>query len=349
MALTLGLLAEYLGAELKGDANYQVESVATLAQAQPNQLSFLSNSKYQAYLASCVAGVVILSPKDVDAWQGNALIVGNPYLAYAKAAALLHPSVPPVQGIDATACIDASAVIASDVAIAAGVVIGAQVQIESGCVIGANSVIDRGVSLGQGCWIGPNVTILHDCVLGNKVVIESGTVIGSEGFGWAKDGERWVKVPQLGRVVIGDRVAIGANTCVDRGAIEDTVIESGVKLDNLIQISHNVIIGANTAMAGSSGVAGSTKVGQRCTIAGMAGVAGHLTIADDVHITAMTLVSHSIHEAGVYSGNLPVDDNAQWRKNVARFRQLDAMAKRLKQLEKRCPESTEDAQKPVSD
>ncbi len=343
MALTLGLLAEHLGAELRGDAHYQVDSVATLAQAQPHQLSFLSNSKYQSYLASCVAGVVILSPKDADAWQGNALIVRNPYLAYAKAASLLHPSIQVAEGIHPTANIDETAVIAADVCIAAGVVIGADVQIGAGCVIGANTVIDRGVVLGQHCWIGPNVTILHHCVLGDDVMVESGSVIGSEGFGWAKDGEHWVKVPQLGRVIIGDQVSIGANTCVDRGAIEDTVIESGVKLDNLIQISHNVTIGANTAMAGSSGVAGSTRVGQRCTIAGMAGVAGHLTIADDVHITAMTLVSHSLTEAGVYSGNLPVEPNAQWRKNVARFRQLDAMAKRLKQLERSVHEQQADA------
>jgi len=305
--------------------------------------SFLSNGKYQSYLASCVAGVVILSLKDADAWQGNALIVHNPYLAYAKAAYLLHPPIKAAIGIHPTASIDETALIASDVSIAAGVVIGADVQIGAGSVIGANTVIDRGVVLGQRCWIGPNVSILHHCVLGDDVMVESGSVIGSEGFGWAKDGERWVKVPQLGRVVIGNQVSIGANTCVDRGAIEDTVIESGVKLDNLIQISHNVTIGANTAMAGSSGVAGSTKVGKRCTIAGMAGVAGHLTIADDVHITAMTLVSHSLTEAGVYSGNLPVEPNAQWRKNVARFRQLDAMAKRLKQVEKRLDKQQPDA------
>lgn len=343
MALTLGLLAEQLGAELRGEAHYQVESVATLAQAQPNQLSFLSNSKYQSYLASCLAGVVILSPKDVEAWQGNALIVRNPYLAYAKAASLLHPPIKASVAIHPTACIDETALLAENVTIAAGAVIGSDVQVGAGCMIGANTVIDRGVVLGQRCWIGPNVSILHDCVLGNDVTVESGSVIGSEGFGWAKDGERWVKVPQLGRVIIGDQVSIGANTCVDRGAIEDTVIESGVKLDNLIQISHNVTIGANTAMAGSSGIAGSTKVGKRCTIAGMVGVAGHLTITDDVHITAMTLVSHSLTEPGVYSGNLPVEPNAQWRKNVARFRQLDAMAKRLKQLEKRADEQQADA------
>ena len=343
MAWMLGLLAEHLGAKLKGDATYQVDSVATLVKAQPNQLSFLSNAKYQNYLASSVAGVVILTAKDADAWQGNALIVRNPYLAYAKAADLLHPSPKIMQGMHPTACVDETAFLADGVAVAAGVVIGAGVQIGAGSVVGANSVIERGVVLGQGCWIGPNVTILHDCVLGNNVMVESGSVIGSEGFGWAKDGEQWVKVPQLGRVIIGDHVSIGANTCVDRGAIEDTVIESGVKLDNLIQISHNVTLGANTAMAGSSGVAGSTKVGQRCTIAGMAGVAGHLTIADDVHITAMTLVSHSLLEAGVYSGNLPVELNAQWRKNVARFRQLDAMAKRLKHIEKRLDEQQADA------
>lgn len=343
MAWTLGLLAEQLGAELRGDAHYQVDSVATLAQAQPHQLSFLSNSKYQSYLASCVAGVIILSPKDAHVWQGNALIVRNPYLAYAKAASLLHPPIEAAKVIHPAACIDETACVAEGVAIAAGVVIGANVQIGAGCVIGANTVIERGVVLGQRCWIGPNVSILHHCVLGNDVMVESGSVIGSEGFGWAKDGERWVKVPQLGRVIIGDQVSIGANTCVDRGAIEDTVIESGVKLDNLIQISHNVTIGANTAMAGSSGIAGSTRVGQRCTIAGMAGLAGHLTIADDVHITAMTLVSHSLTEAGVYSGNLPVEPNAQWRKSVARFRQLDAMAKRLKQVEKRLDEQQPDA------
>jgi UDP-3-O-[3-hydroxymyristoyl] glucosamine N-acyltransferase len=343
MGLTLGFLAKHLGAELKGDADYCVDSVATLAQAKPHQLTFLSNAKYQSFLASSDAGVVILSPKDSVAWQGHALVVRNPYLAYAKAAALLHPMPVTLPSVHERALVADNASLAVSVTVDAGAVIQAGAVIGEGTFIGANSVIDRGVVIGNHCWIGPNVTILHDCVLGDEVMVESGTVIGSEGFGWAKDGERWVKVPQLGRVLIGDRVSIGANTCVDRGAIEDTVIEDGVKLDNLIQISHNVILGANTAMAGSSGIAGSTKVGEGCTIAGMVGVAGHLTIADDVHITAMTLVSHSLTEAGVYSGNVPVDVNAQWRKNVARFRQLDAMAKRLKRLEKRWEMQPEDA------
>lgn len=349
MELTLGYLADALKVELRGDRDYRVNSVATLAQAQPSQLSFLSNSKYQTYLASCHAGVVILSPKDVDAWSGNALIAANPYLVYAKAASLLHPKPQPRVGVHAKAYVDASASLAEGVSVDVGAVIHAHAKIGAHSVIGANTVIDRGVVIGEGCWIAPNVTILHDCVLGNEVTIESGAVIGSEGFGWAKNGHEWVKVPQLGRVMIGDRVSIGANTCLDRGAIEDTVLEAGVKLDNLIQIAHNVTLGEHTAMAGSSGVAGSTKVGKRCTVAGLAGIAGHLTIADDVHVTAMTMVSHSIHEAGVYSGNISADDNASWRKNVARFKQLDAMARRLKQLEKRVAESTEDAQKPVSD
>lgn len=349
MELTLGYLADILKVELRGDRDYRVNSVATLAQAKPSQLSFLSNSKYQTYLASCHAGVVILSPKDIDAWSGNALIAPNPYLVYAKAASLLHPKPQPMVGVHAKAHVDASACLAEGVSIDVGAVVHAHAKIGAHSVIGANTVIDRGVVIGEGCWIAPNVTILHDCVLGNEVTIESGAVIGSEGFGWAKNGHEWVKVPQLGRVMIGDRVSIGANTCLDRGAIEDTVLEAGVKLDNLIQIAHNVTLGEHTAMAGSSGIAGSTKVGKRCTVAGLAGIAGHLTIADDVHVTAMTMVSHSIHEAGVYSGNISADDNANWRKNVARFKQLDAMARRLKQLEKRVAESTEDAQKPVSD
>lgn len=347
--LTLGFLADRLGAQLRGDGDYEVGSVSTLATAQPHQLSFLANSKYRSHLASCHAGVVILSPQDADAWSGHALIVRNPYLAYARAAALLHPQTTPVAGVDPNAYVASNVQLGDGVSIAAGAVVAERVQIGAGSIIGAGSVIAAGVVMGEHCWIGPNVTILHECVLGHHVMVESGTVIGSEGFGWARDGDAWVKVPQLGRVVIGNHVAIGANCCLDRGAIEDTLIADGVKLDNHIQISHNVSIGENTAMAGASGVAGSTKVGKRCTIAGMVGVAGHLEIGDDVHITAMTLVSHSLTAPGVYSGNLPVEENAQWRRNIARFRQIDAMAKRLKQLEKQCVIQQSDAEKRISD
>lgn len=333
--LTLTELATQIGATLRGQGDLVIKSVATLAHAQPQQLTFLANRKYASQLAETQAGVVILSAEFAEHYTGNVLIAQNPYSAYSKAAALLHPQPQPAKGIHPSAVIAEGVELGADVAIDAGVVIQADAKIAAGCCIGANTVIGQAVEIGQHTWIGPNVSILHHCVVGKEVTIESGAVIGSEGFGWAKDGERWLKVPQLGRVVIGDYVSIGANACLDRGAIEDTIIENDVKIDNLIQIAHNVRIGEHTAMAAGVGISGSTTVGKRCTLAGKVGLAGHLTIGDDVHITGMTLVTRSLTEAGVYSGNLPVEDNASWRKNVARFRQIDAMAKRLKQLEKK--------------
>lgn len=347
--LRLDELASYLGAQLRGDPAKEVDHVATLITADEMALSFLSNRKYAHQLASSHAGVVILTQADSEDWCGNALIVKNPYLTYAKAAALLHPRTLQPQGIHQTAVVDASAQLASGVVVAANVTIGARVCIGENTVIGAGCVVDDGVVIGQTCCLGANVTILHDCVLGDRVVIESGSVIGSEGFGWAKEGATWVKIPQVGRVVIGDDVSIGANVCIDRGAIDDTMIENGVKIDNLIQIAHNVRIGAHTAMAAHSAIAGSTRIGARCTIAGKVGIAGHLTIVDDVHITAMTMISHDLHQAGIYSGAVPQDHYASWRRNAARFRQLDAMAKRLRALEKQQERAFEDAQAPIND
>jgi UDP-3-O-[3-hydroxymyristoyl] glucosamine N-acyltransferase len=347
--LRLDELANCLGAQLRGDPAKEVERVATLASADAMSLAFLSNRKYVHQLASSNAGVVILTRADSECWHGNALIVKNPYLTYAKAAALLHPRTLLTQGIHQTAVVDSTAQLASGVVVAANVTIGARVRIGENTVIGAGCVVDDGVVIGHACCLGANVTILQDCFLGDRVVVESGTVIGSEGFGWAKDGVTWVKVPQVGRVVIGNDVSIGANVCIDRGAIEDTFIEDGVKLDNLIQIAHNVRIGAHTAMAAHTAVAGSTKVGARCTIAGKVAIAGHLSIADDVHITAMTMISHDLHKAGVYSGAIPQDDYSSWRRNAARFRQLDAMAKRLRALEKRTENAFDDAQTIIND
>lgn len=332
--LTLETLAAHLGAQLVGDAQHTVDSVATLAHAQAHQLTFLANRKYAALLNTTQAGVVIVAPNDAPTYAGNRLIVNNPYSAYSKAAALLHPQPKPAQGVHPKAWIADDVVLGEQVSIDVGAVVQSGAVIGRGSVIGANAVIGYGVRIGNDCIIGANVTILHHCQLGNEVTVESGTVIGSEGFGWAKEGDCWLKVPQLGRVIIGNQVSIGANVCIDRGAIEDTVIEDDVKIDNLIQIAHNVRIGEHTAMAAGVGISGSTTVGRRCTLAGKVGLAGHLTIGDDVHITGMTLVTRSLTQAGVYSGNLPVEDNASWRKNIARFRQIDAMAKRLKQLEK---------------
>jgi UDP-3-O-[3-hydroxymyristoyl] glucosamine N-acyltransferase len=332
--MQLSQLADLLTLGYQGDGSVDVVKVATLAGAGGGDISFFTNKKYRSQLLSTRASVVIMTAQEAESWSGNALISANPHLSYVYVAQLLHPVVHPPAIIHPKAVIDETARLGEGISVGANAVVEANTVIGKGCVIGSGTVISHHCVLGDDCWIGPNVTILHDCIIGDRVSIESGTVIGSEGFGWAKDGQRWIKVPQLGRVVIGDDVSIGANTCIDRGAIEDTVIEQGVKMDNLIQIAHNVHIGENTAIAGSAGVAGSSRVGARCTIAGKAGISGHLTIADDVHITAMTMISSDIHQAGVYSGAVPQDSNELWRKNAARFRQLDQLAKRIRALEK---------------
>ena len=349
--MQLAQLAELFSLSYQGDGSVEVLRVATLAKAGVGDISFFTNAKYRSQLISTQASAVILSPQEAQRWSGNALISPNPHLSYAQIAQLLHPAYVPSAMIHPSAVIDSTVVLDARVSIGANAVIEANVRLGSGCMIGAGVVIARNVVLGSDCWIGPNVTILHDCLLGNRVSVESGTVIGSEGFGWAKSGNAWIKVPQLGRVVIGDDVAIGANTCIDRGAIEDTIIDRGAKLDNLIQVAHNVRIGEDTAIAGTVGIAGSTQIGARCTIAGKVGISGHLHIADDVHITAMTMISSDIQRAGVYSGAVPQDENAQWRKNAARFRQLDSLAKRIIALEKQLAalNITQEADKPALD
>lgn len=332
--MQLAQIAELLALSYQGDGSVDIVNVATLARAGVGDISFFTNRKYRAQLTITAASAVILSEKEAKDWTGNALISANPHVTYAYVAQLLYPVVRPTAQIHPRAVVDDLAQLGSEVSISANVVIEANAIIGRSCVIGAGSFIGQGCVLGDDCWIGPNVTILQGCQLGHRVSVESGTVIGSEGFGWARDGVRWIKVPQVGRVIIEDDVSIGANVCIDRGAIEDTIIGQGAKLDNLIQIAHNVYIGENCALAGKVGVAGSTRIGARCTIAGMAGVSGHLNIADDVHITAMSMISSDIHQAGVYSSGTPQDTNEQWRKNAARFRQLDQLAKRLRILEK---------------
>lgn len=347
--MRLSDIALMIGAQLRGDASHQVVRVASLADAESDSLSFLFQQSYLSQLSSSRAGVVILSPQYADFWHGNALIMQHPHVGYAKAAALLHPAPQVAIGIHATAVVPSSVRMGAGVRIDANVVIGQDCILGDAVVIGAGCVLADGVRIGDRCQLGANVTILHGCQLGDDVVVESGAVIGSEGFGWAKDGVAWIKVPQIGKVVVGNRVSIGANCCIDRGAIGDTVIADGVKLDNLIHVAHNVRIGEHTAMAAASAIAGSTVIGARCTIAGKVGITGHLSIADDVHVTAMTLVSHDLTQAGVYSGSLPQDNNAQWRRNAARFRQLDAMAKRLRALEKQLNSTEDDATKGVND
>ncbi|WP_079235545.1 UDP-3-O-(3-hydroxymyristoyl)glucosamine N-acyltransferase [Pseudomonas marincola] len=331
---TLGQLATRLGATLKGDSELLITGLATLQDAGAGQLSFLANAQYRKYLADTQAAAVLLTEADAEGFPGNALIVANPYLAYAELSHAfdrkpqgvvgVHPSalVAADASIDPTASVGAYAVIESGAQIAAGVTISAH------CFVGARSVI------GEGGWLAPRVTLYHDVRIGRNVVIQSGAVIGGEGFGFANEKGVWQKIAQIGGVLIGDNVEIGANTTVDRGALSDTVLGNGVKLDNQIMIAHNVQVGDNTAMAGCVGISGSTKIGKNCMIAGGVGMVGHIEVCDGVFVTGMTMVTRSITEPGSYSSGTAMQPANEWRKSAARIRQLDDMAKRLQQLEK---------------
>lgn len=334
MKYTLGELAEHVSGTVKGDVSCVIESVATLQHAENTQISFLTNPSYRKQLASSNAGCVIMSALDAENCTLNAIISDNPYAAYAKIAALLSPAETYNSGIDVNAHIATDANIAKSASVAAGVVIEAGVILGDSVRIGPGCVIQKDSKVGDHSVLTANVTVTHDCIIGERNLIHPGVVIGADGFGQAMDKGTWIKVPQLGRVVIGDDVEIGANTTIDRGAIEDTVIEDNVKLDNQIQVAHNVKIGAHTAIAGCTAIAGSTKIGKHCRIAGMVGIVGHLEIADNVTVTAKSLVSGSIKKAGVYSAGTPLEPNQQWRKNTVRFKHLDEMAKRLNALEK---------------
>lgn len=330
---TLSGIAAQLGGRILGDGEVKVEQIATLESAQSQHISFLTNSKYRSQLAGTKAGAVILAEADADATELPRIICSNPYVYFAKVSALLNPLPEMSTGVHPTAVIGAGARIDPTASIAATAVVGA------GAVIGAHSVIGEGCYIGDNVVIGcrarlyPRVVVYHDCVIGDDLIAHSGCVIGSDGFGIAMDEGRWIKIQQIGRVVIGNNVEIGANTTIDRGALDDTVIEEGVKLDNQIQVAHNVRIGAHTAIAGCVGIAGSATIGKYCRIGGSAGILGHLQIADHVEISSFTLVGKSIREAGSYSGIFPFSRNEDWRKNAVHLRHLDEMAKRLKALE----------------
>ena len=322
-------LAARFGLALQGDGAAQVHGVGTLARAETGQLAFLANPKYRSQLASSRASVVVMRADDVVGFAGTALIARDPYVAFARLAALFEPRACRAPGIHASADIDASTVIADGAHIGAFVSIGARSRIDTGAMIGPGCVIGDDCVVGAGSELVARVTLVTRVRLGQRVLVHPGAVIGADGFGLAMDAGQWLKVPQLGGVVVGDDCEIGANTSIDRGAIEDTVLEADVRLDNQIQIGHNVHIGAHTAMAGCSAVAGSTHIGRYCLIGGGAGVLGHLEICDQVVVTAMSLVSHSIREPGEYSSGTPLMDNRSWRKNAARFKQLDAFVRRL--------------------
>jgi UDP-3-O-[3-hydroxymyristoyl] glucosamine N-acyltransferase len=332
--ITLGQLAEFLGATLRGPADKQITGLATLKEAGPDQVSFLANPQYRKFLATTQAAAVLLKPADAEGYAADALLVPDPYLAYArishlfdpkpKAAVGVHPTavVAPDAFVDPAASVGAYAVIESGARIAAGVTIGAH------CFIGARSVI------GEGGWLAPRVTLYHDVRIGQRVVIQSGAVLGGEGFGFANEKGVWQKIAQIGGVTIGDDVEIGVNTAIDRGAMDDTRIGNGVKLDNQIQIAHNVQIGDHTAMAACVGISGSAKIGKHCMLAGGVGLVGHIEICDGVFVTGMTMVTRSITEPGSYSSGTAMQPAAEWRKSAARMRHLDDMARRLQHLEK---------------
>lgn len=332
---TLAQLAERLNASLSGDANLVVTGLAALQDAGADQLSFLANPQYRKYLASTRAGAVLLTPADAEAFAGNALIVANPYLAYGQLSHLFDRKPIASAGIHPSAIIAADAQIDPCASIGPGVVVESGVRIAAGVTLGAHCVIGARSQIGEGGWLAPRVTLYHDVCIGRRVVIQSGAVIGGEGFGFANEKGVWQKIAQIGGVSIGDDVEIGANTTIDRGALADTIIGNGVKLDNQIMIAHNVQIGDHTAMAGCVGISGSTKIGKHCMIAGGVGMVGHIEVCDHVFVTGMTMVTRSITEPGAYSSGTAMQPAAEWKKSVARLRQLDDMARRLQQVEKR--------------
>lgn len=337
MELSLGEVAAAVGARLSGgNASVPVTGVATLQNAGPSQISFLTNPRYRSYLHRTKACAVIVSEQDSHLRQVPILISKNPQVTYARVAALFAPlpthlsGVHPRAWINPTARVAASAWIGPNSTIEAGAVVKGKVFVGPNCVVGEGALIEEGT-----CLVA-SVTICHRVHLGQRVLVHPGAVIGSDGFGLANEQGHWVKIPQLGSVRIGNDVEIGANTTIDRGALEDTVIEEGVKLDNQIQIGHNVHIGAHSALAGCVGIAGSARIGRHCSLGGGVGVAGHLEITDHVQITGMSLVTKSITEPGVYSSGLAVEPNRLWNRVSARLRRIDDLAKRLISLEKKC-------------
>ncbi len=339
--IALGEIAEQLGGELIGDPGLRITRIGPLEGATPSTISFLSHPRYQSQLTQTQAGCVIVAPamRDAAAARGAAIVVDDPYLGFARLTqgGARRVSAAPVPGVHPSAVVDASAVIGAGASVGALAVIEAGAVIGDAAVIGAQCFVGVAAAVGAHTRLAPRVVLGASCRIGERGIVHSGVVIGADGFGFAPTEGRWEKIEQLGNVWIGDDVEIGANTCIDRGALEDTVIEDGVKLDNLIQIGHNVRIGAHTAMAGCVGVAGSASIGRHCTVGGGAIVLGHLTLADHVNISAASVVMRSIAKPGHYSGVFPIDDNAAWEKNAATLRQLHALRERLRALEKKTP------------
>jgi UDP-3-O-[3-hydroxymyristoyl] glucosamine N-acyltransferase len=337
-SITLKELADTLGAELhlgeNGSQEDIVDSLATLAKAGNGQISFLSNSKYRSHLADSKAQAVILHPDELSHCTRSALVMQNPYVGFALAAQLLDTTPRAAHDISPKAVIADDVELGSNVKVGANAVIEAGVRLADDVEIGPGCFVGEGAQIGAGTKLWANVTVYHKVVLGENCLVQAATVLGSDGFGYANDKGKWIKIPQLGRVIIGDRVEIGASTTIDRGALDDTVIADGVIIDNQCQIAHNVVIGENTAMAACSVIAGTSTIGRNCSIAGLVGINGHIEICDNVHFTGMSMVTKSIKEPGVYSSGMPAAANKEWRKNMVALRNINSLNQRVKELEK---------------
>ncbi len=330
---TLARLAELLGGEVAGDGSVVIRQVAPPERAGPQDIVFVAQARYLAALQNSRAGAVILPPEARDASALPRIVTSNPYLYFARVSALLNPPVRPAPGVHERAWVASSARLGADVSVAAGAVVEEGAEIGARTVIGANCVVGAGVAMGEDCTLHAGAVVYHGCRIGSRVVLHGGVVIGADGFGLANDAGRWVKIPQIGRVVIGDDVEVGANSTIDRGALDDTVIGDGVKMDNLVQIGHNVKIGAHTAIAACVGIAGSTHIGAYCLIGGAAMIQGHIEIADRVVISAATAIGKSLREPGTYTGIYPSARHQDWQRNAVRVRHLDELAERVRALE----------------
>ena len=327
-------LARSVGAALDGDGSIRIARVATLERACPGDIAFLSNPRYRSQLATTRASAVIVDPSSASATSLPKLVSNNPYATYARVATILHPSSSVIGGVHPTAAVDSTAQIAASAAIGAFAVIGARVVIGERAAIGAHATVGDDASIADDVVLDARVTIYPRCTIGARSLVHSGAVIGADGFGLANDAGKWIKIPQLGRVVIGEDVEIGANTTIDRGAIDDTIVENDVKLDNQIQIGHNCVIGAHTAIAGCVGIAGSTRIGRNCRIGGAAMISGHLQIPDGTTISAATQVYDTIDAAGVYTSAYPALPHREWKQVASQMRRLRELAERVRNLER---------------
>jgi UDP-3-O-[3-hydroxymyristoyl] glucosamine N-acyltransferase len=333
VAYTLEQLAEQVAGRVHGDPQCLIHGVGDLADAVEGQLCFIGSEKFKKYLPECKASAVIVNEALLDSCPGNALVVGNPLVAYAKLAMLLTKEPLPAGAVHASAVVSESAQLADSAYVGPNAVIEADVVLGENAYVGANCYVGKDCVVGDDSYLYPNVSLYQQTQIGQRTIVHAGAVIGSDGFGNANENGRWIKIPQLGRVVLGDDVEVGANSTIDRGAMKDTLIADGVKIDNLVHIAHNVQVGENTAIAACVGIAGSAKLGKGVTIGGVSGVAGHIEITDNVHFTGMAMVTRSVKEPGLYSSGIPAEDNRKWRKNVVRFRNLEKLEKRVKELE----------------